>query len=230
MKKIIQSSFLTLLFSFLLISTYAQVTSTLELASFNKIELDISANITIKQGSTQKVEVTGPQDLIDLLNKEVNGEEWDIKYTKRNVKTTKTLEITITVEHLEEIDVNGSGDIKGVSAFHEDEMEISVNGSGNIDLEIYVKELEIDINGSGDVNLSGTADKLEVSINGSGDIKATDLQVEYAEFSVNGSGDSKLHVTKKLSATINGSGDIHYKGDPNIKTHRNGSGSIKNID
>ena len=126
MKKIIQSSFLTLLFSFLLISSYAQVTSTLELSSFNKIELDISANITIKQGSTQKVVVSGPQDLIDLLNKEVSGEEWEIKYTKRNVKTTKSLEVTITVEHLVEIGLNGSGDIIGASAFHEDEMEIKL--------------------------------------------------------------------------------------------------------
>lgn len=230
MKKLIQSSFLTLLFSFLIISSNAQVTSTLELSSFNKIELDISADIIIKQGSTQKVEVSGPQDLIDLLNKEVSGEEWDIKYTKRNVKSKESLKITITIAHLEEVSLNGSGDITGVSAFHEDDMEISINGSGSIDLEIYVKDLEIDINGSGDCNLSGTSEKLEASINGSGDIKAVDLQVEYAEFSINGSGSTKIHVTKKLTASINGSGDIHYKGDPNIKTSRNGSGKIKNIE
>lgn len=230
MKKLIQSSFLTLLFSIIVLASNAQVTKTLDLSTFSKIELDISADITIKQGSTQKVVVSGPQDLIDLLNKEVDGDEWEVKYTKRNVKTKESLKIAITIEHLEEVDLNGSGDITGASAFHEDEMEFSINGSGSIDLEIYVEDLEIDINGSGDCNLSGTAEKLDASINGSGGINAKELKVEYADFSVNGSGSSKIHVVKKLSGSINGSGDIHYLGSPDLRTSRNGSGRIKNID
>ena len=208
---------------------FSQSTSTIELMPFDEIELDISANVTVKQGKTQKVEVSGPQELIDLLNKEIKGSTWEVKYTKRNVKNVKKLEITITVPHLKEVNLNGSGDIRGSSAWHEDEMEIDINGSGSVFLEVYVEDLELSINGSGDLNISGTAKKLEADINGSGDIKAEDLTTEYAEFGINGSGDSKIHVTKKLDATINGSGDIHYLGEPDLKIRKNGSGTVKNM-
>lgn len=208
---------------------FSQSNATIELEPFDQIELDISANVTVKQGKLQKVEVSGPQELIDLLNKEIKGTTWEIKYNKRNVKNQKNLEITITLPHLKEVDVNGSGDIKGESAWHEDEMEIGVNGSGSVFLEVYVEDLEVSINGSGDVNLSGTTKKMEVDINGSGDVKAEDLTAETAEFGINGSGDSKVHVTKKLDATINGSGDIHYIGEPDLKIRKNGSGSVKNM-
>lgn len=230
MKKILNLS-LSLLFLVSIVSfAKAQSTITIELPYFHEIELDISANVTIKQGKTQKIEVSGPTELIDLLNKEVKGEKWEIKYTKRNVKNKKSLEIMITVVHLDEIELNGSGDIIGATALHEDEIEISVNGSGSIEFEIYTEDLEISINGSGNVNLNGTAEKCEIDINGSGSINAEELTVENAEFSVNGSGDTRIHVTKKLSANLNGSGDIHYLGSPDIKLNKNGSGDIKIID
>lgn len=224
---------LSLTFIFIVIissRTSAQSKMTIDLPVFNELELDINADVTVKQGKSQSVEVTGPQDLIDLLNKEIKGETWTIKYTKRKVKTKNSLKIMITVSELEEVDVNGSGDIRGENAFHTNEMEIGVNGSGSIDLEIYVEELEIGINGSGNVILNGSAEKLSVGINGSGDVKCEELVVESGEFEINGSGNTKIHVTKKLSASINGSGDIHYSGDPDIKLRKNGSGSIKKIE
>jgi hypothetical protein len=230
MKKLTNT--LLLVFLFTLISNFAnaQATAVLDLETFTELDVDINATVNIQHGSTQKVEVTGPQELIDLLNKEIKGDKWEIKYTKRNVKNKKSLEITITITHLNEVEMNGSGKITGSSAFHEDEMEIGINGSGTIELEIYVKELEIGINGSGSTYLKGNAEELDASINGSGDIKAENLICESAEFSVNGSGDSKIHVTKKLSATINGSGSVYYAGQPNTKTLKNGSGSVKNLD
>lgn len=230
MKNIITYSFITLLFTLSINSASAQATTSLDLLSFNEITLDINANVTIKQGKKQSVEVSGPQELIDLLNKDVKGEKWEIEYTKRNVKNKNSLDIKITLPHLVEVDINGSGDIKGATAFHETEMEIGINGSGSIHLELYVEKLEIGINGSGSVNLNGTAEDLEVGINGSGDINSEELTVETAEFSINGSGDSKIHVTKKLSATINGSGDIKYTGEPDLKLRKNGSGSLKKME
>lgn len=229
MKKIAILS-LSLLLFFSISKVNGQTALTLDIPAFTEIDLDINATVTIKQGKTQSVEVTGPQELLDVLNKEVKGDKWEIKYTKRRVDTKKSLNIKITVVELHEVDVNGSGDIKGENAFHGTKMELSVNGSGSIKLELYVEELELGINGSGDIDLHGSAEELEANINGSGDIKGEDLTSENAEFEINGSGDSHIHVTKKLSASINGSGDIHYSGNPSMKVRKNGSGSIKSVD
>jgi hypothetical protein len=230
MKKILSYSFAILLFLSFSAIVNGQTSLNLDIPAFTEIDLDINANVTIKQGKSQSVEVIGPQELIDVLNKEVKGDKWEIKYTKRRVDTKKSLQINITVTQLTELDVNGSGDVRGDNAFHGDKMELSINGSGTIKLELYVEELELDINGSGDMKLSGSAEELEVNINGSGNIKSPELTAENAEFEINGSGDTEIHVTKKLSASINGSGDIHYSGNPSMKVRKNGSGSLKTLD
>jgi hypothetical protein len=230
MKKIFSFSLILLLVISVNSSILAQTKMTLDLPAFTEIELDINASVTIKQGKSQSVEITGPQELIDVLNKEVKGDKWEIKYTKRKVDTKKSLQISITVVELTEVDVNGSGDVRGDNAFHGTKMELSINGSGYIQLELYVEDLELDINGSGDLKLSGSAEELEVSINGSGDVKCPDLTSENAEFDINGSGDSEIHVTKKLNVEINGSGDIHYSGNPSMKVNKNGSGNLKSVD
>jgi hypothetical protein len=201
----------------------------LTLPSFTEIDLDINADLSIKQGKTQSIEITGPQELIDLLNKEVSNDKWSIKYTKRRVNSTKSLEIKITLAHLEEIELNGSGNIDGETDFHEKKMEIDVNGSGNITMEVYLEDLEIGINGSGNVYLNGSTEELEADINGSGDINCKELIVENVEISINGSGDANIHVTKKLSASINGSGDVKYLGSPELKLRKNGSGDLKSL-
>ena len=69
MKKILFTTFSILFFAFLSIQSFAQGKSVLRIETFNEIDLNINANVIIKQGPEQKVEVSGPQELIDLLNK-----------------------------------------------------------------------------------------------------------------------------------------------------------------
>jgi len=230
MKKVLYTCLSILFFASLSITSFAQGKSVLAIEIFNELELNINANVIIKQGPEQKVEVSGPQELIDLLNKEVKNGAWEIEYTKRRVSNKTALDIVITVAHLKEIGINGSGSIIGETAFHEDDMEIDINGSGTIDIEVYIEDLEVGINGSGDVNIKGSTEKFEVSINGSGNLNGETLVAETAEVDTNGSGNTKIYVSKKLTATINGSGDISYGGEPDIKLSKNGSGKIKSVE
>ncbi len=230
MKKVLYTSFSILFLASLSITSFAQGKSVLAIEIFNELELNLNANVIIKQGPEQRVEVSGPQELIDLLNKEVKNGTWEIEYSKKRVSNKTALDIVITVAHLKEIGLNGSGSITSETAFHEDDMEIDVNGSGTITIELYTEDLEVGINGSGNINIKGSAEKFELSINGSGDFKGEAFVVESAEIDINGSGNTEIYASKKLSATINGSGDINYGGEPDIKLSKNGSGNIKSIE
>ena len=197
MKKLIYLSLSIFLLSLSTLA-FSQATSVLAIESFDELDLNINAHVVIKQGMDQRVEVSGPQELIDLLNKDNKNGTWEIEYTKKKVSNKTALEIVITVPHLKEIGLNGSGTIKGESAFHEDDMEIGINGSGNIDIEVYVEDLEVGINGSGNLNIKGSAEKMEIGINGSGNVNGEALVAESAEIHTNGSGDTELYVSKKL--------------------------------
>ena len=230
MKKPISIIAFSIFLLFVTTQVNSQTTKNLDLDKFSKVSLNISADVYIESGSTQKVVAEGSERLINLLETEVNDGKWSIEYSERNVKTNnENLKITITVVNLEGVKVNSSGDIHGSGTFKADEFYVGINGSGDVSLNLDVRELDLSINGSGDMGLSGKANEVDANINGSGDIKASDLKCNEAEVGINGSGDISIYVSEKLEAHVNGSGDVRYNGDPSIKVRSYGSGSVKKM-
>jgi hypothetical protein len=228
MKKSLSFFAISIILLFISSEAISQETRILSINEFSKISLNISADVYIEQGSSQKVVAEGSQRLIDLLETEVSGGKWSIEYSERNVKiNNEKLKITITVVNIEAVKVNSSGDIHGSGTFKADEFSVGINGSGDVSLNLDVRELDLSVNGSGDMHLSGKANEVDASINGSGDINADDLNCNEAEVGINGSGDVSIHVSERLEAHVNGSGDVRYSGDPDIKVRSYGSGDVK---
>ncbi|MEQ8908430.1 MAG: head GIN domain-containing protein [Vicingaceae bacterium] len=203
------------------------VEKTIEVKNFEELELSGSHTVYLSQGNTQSVKIKAQENLIELLNTQVEGGEWDIHF-KKCVKSKEKIEFYVTVPNLNEIAIEGSGEIIGKTPFESDKMELEISGSGEIHVELVnVKELDSEINGSGDLKLSGTTKNHEIEINGSGDVDAYDLQTDNTKVEINGSGDVKINVSYELNVEVNGSGDVYYKGDvKNIHTEVNGSGEI----
>jgi len=204
------------------------IEKTIDLPNFKKIKLSSSVEVFISQAATQSVMIKAPQEIIDLLNTEIDGEEWEIKFEE--CFNSKVI-INIALPHLEELKVNGSGSIIGQNSFVVEDLELGINGSGDIKLEVNVEELEIAIKGSGDISLAGIAKETDISIMGSGDVQALKLETEESDISIKGSGDVKVNVTQRIDIGIYGSGDVQYKGNPK-KTEINikGSGEVKKLD
>jgi len=228
MKKSLSFFVFSILLLFISTNVISQETRKLNIDKFSKITLNISADVYIEQGSTQKVVAEGSERLINLLETEVSSGKWSIEYTERNVKThNEKLSIKITIPNIEAIKVNSSGDITGSGTFTADDFYVGINGSGDIHLDLDVKNLTLSVNGSGDMHLSGKTELTDANINGSGDIKANKLKSNTADVGINGSGDIYIHVTDRLEAKVNGSGDVNYTGDPDIKSRSYGSGDVR---
>ena len=84
------------------------VTRIINLANFNEIDLAEAANVTIRQGQTQEIRVTAPSNIIDLLDKTVSGERWDIDFGNDCGKDYR-MSIDITIPNLDNIILSGSG-------------------------------------------------------------------------------------------------------------------------
>lgn len=206
------------------------VTREISLDNFSKIELTGSSKVTLMQGESQVVRITAAQNLIDLLNREVKSDEWEIKFN-RCIESAEDISIEITIPEIEELSVEGSGSIKGDGLISSNLLELSVDGSGELDLNIDAKELESEINGSGDLKLKGNTKTHEIEINGSGDVEAYELTSDEATVEINGSGDVKLDVSYSLEVEVNGSGDVYYKGNvKKIDSDISGSGKLKQAD
>lgn len=201
-------------------------TEELLLEDFTKIELKISADIYLRQGDVQKVEVEGQQNVIYQLDLDVNGETWEIEFDDC-VDNYESLKIYITMPEIKELKISGSGMIYGENELAVGDIRLRISGSGDIDLVLSGSTgIDTKISGSGKIKLQGIADEFKLRISGSGDYRAFDLETLYGEVNISGSGDAEVRALDELDVDISGSGDVYYKGTPELRTDVSGSGDV----
>ncbi|MBK9320671.1 MAG: DUF2807 domain-containing protein [Bacteroidetes bacterium] len=197
-----------------------------EVEGFQKIELNLTARVTVIIADTTSVVVVAQPNLQEYIDTKNEGETLVIR-SSRSLKATKPIEIVMTCPAQEALTINGSGDIFIINPFKIEKLNLDINGSGEIHAHINTRKIVTNINGSGDVFLKGNAEMHAAEINGSGKIKAEELEVEKYQIQINGSGDADIHATSKLSVKLTGTGNITYSGQPAIESEIIGSGELK---
>lgn len=219
-------------------------TKTLTLPAFTGIILKNAVDVELTQGSTQSVEVTGEENLIDLLTLDVENDIWTIDFSKC-IRNMDDMTIRITLPELDFVEVDGSGDVKGIGTFRTsnfiaridgsgdvvlsiiaDAATLEIDGSGDMDIDVEADRLTTSIKGSGDMQIEGLANINDISVRGSGDLYAFNLETSDTEVDVNGSGDVQVLANDNLDVDIDGSGSVYYRGKPSISFRIDGSGEI----
>lgn len=203
-----------------------QATQVFDLADFTGIAIKGSFDVNLSQGEAQYVEVSGSQNIIDILKMDVLSDILviDIDGCVQN----EDLIINITVPELTSVEVDGSGDVKGKTAFEGTSLLVDIDGSGDVALDYTTtNQINVSISGSGNLDLAGSTSVFDCAVKGSGDVDAFEMTAKTATLTVDGSGNIKVTVTDELTATIKGSGDISYKGSPSINVEITGSGQLK---
>ncbi len=186
-----------------------------------------SANVSLKQGDSQRLKIDAQRNIIENLKTEVSN---GILYigNKRPVRRTKPIEVKLTLSELSLVRISGSGNIKTIDKFPDiDDIEVNISGSGNINLRIEARKVYSKIGGSGSITLDGKTREGEFIITGSGSINAYDLELKKAFARISGSGGIYIDVEDNLEARVTGSGSINYRGNPKIEKRITGSGSVR---
>lgn len=207
---------------------------TVDVGSFTELSLGIPANLYVKQGSNEKVEIECDDDTFDEIEFDRSGDRLAIrkegKYNWRSGWRNSEVTIYVTMKEIEGLSVSGSGNLEGQGTFDVEDLDLAVSGSGDLEVAIEGDELEMRISGSGSIRLAGTADEAEAKISGSGKVKAEDLTVNIFDASISGSGSCYITVEDELEARISGSGSIYYGGNPNrVNSNSSGSGKVRKM-
>lgn len=247
MKKI---SFLIVVIFFSVNSILGQLsTKNVNITDFNSLKLNMSANVVIEQSFDYKVVIEAEEKVLDKININVVDETLVISSNK-NIKTNKPLTIYVSCPVINELEVNGSGEISQKGQWEFSNLLLSVVGSGDINLvditvatslisniegsgdivvggKLDIDKLECSIYGSGDININsfGNCIMQKISVHGSGDIK-TNIISKVADVNIYGSGDARLLCNICLNGNVYGSGDIVFSGNPNVNFNKYGSGDI----
>ncbi len=223
---------ITLLFAIWGSTTYAQNTETRNLSSFSRVNIGISGDVELIEGSRPSIKIRANGVDLSDIETEVLGNKLRIRWRRgyRNWRRRANVKIWLTYTSLSEVGVSGSADVLAKSVIKGRDLYLRISGSGNFEGQIAVKNLETRISGSGRLNISGTTNSQMIGISGSGSVRAFDLNSDSAEVRISGSGSARLSVRNALTAKISGSGSVRYKGNPpRIISKSSGSGSVRSV-
>lgn len=210
------------------------VTKQIKVSDFDQIAVSGSLDVTYTQQSGKpKVEIYTSDNIVDLLDIYIKNGKLNLGF-KKNVKVSyNKLEIRVTSEDLNAVNVAGSGDFKFTNGLKTDQLKMNVAGSGDITASNIQcsQEFTANVAGSGDIECKQLkAADMDISVAGSGDLKIENALVTSANASVAGSGTVKISGNAdKANYSVAGSGDL-YANDfkvQNISASVAGSGDIK---
>jgi hypothetical protein len=187
-------------------SSGVAATQTRAVATFSRLDLAGSNNVTIVVGRPQSVVVHADSNLINHITTDVVAGTLVIGHTD-SFTASGPMSVDVSVPSLTELSLSGSG-------------QISATG-------ISTSQLTVTISGSGLVSATGTATRLDVTINGDGKAQLSQLTARDVHAVISGSGLIQVTATASLDAAIPGSGTIIYSGNPpQVTSSVTGSGAV----
>lgn len=212
---------------------------------FNKVELNIHADVRVIISDKNHIEITGDEYEMKKIRYEVYSNKLIVEHEDlrkgmmgwfKNLRNDiEKVKITIHTKRLSELEFSGLGTLE-LSEIDEDEFELAIKGAidtevrgsakeltiknygpGDIEFEkIDSESLEIDNYGPGDIKINGRVDYVNVALFGPGNVNAYGLTAKELKSKVIGPGDIKMTVSEEVSATIMGPGDVRIKGNARI--------------
>lgn len=206
------------------------ITTTISTESYDGLKAAGPMDFKLIPGNEGEISIKADANLLEYIEVFVKRKQLYVKVKDGyNLKSRKTISITVPYETLNAIALAGSGDIKNSGTITAEHLKISVAGSGDIDLAINAQSVESIITGSGEIELQGFTKDLSVKVTGSGDFDGKDLKSTHVTSEITGSGSASVVCNGELKVRITGSGDLKYYGNPTNKdTKVTGSGSIRN--
>lgn len=206
------------------------VTEARNVSNFTGISSEMSGRVNFTIAPDYKVEITGQQNILDVLKTNVvNGVlHIDFKNGVR-VRNYQDLVINVTAPYADYFRLSGTGEMNVHGTITANNLKLSMSGAADITVEraVIADKIGVDISGTGNINvISGSAKFEEVDISGSGKVGLGDITARSALTHTSGSGDVKLNLSENLEVHISGSGSVYYHGNPSISTHISGSGKV----
>jgi len=205
------------------------ITTDRSVTDFDKIGIAGSFDVILNKGNEGEISIQADENLMEYIITEVKDGRLNIKPKKKHqLKSTKTIQITVGFNDLEEVSLAGSGDVTTSDAINASDLKLSLAGSGDMNLKVSAKHLTSKIAGSGNISLNGSTDEFSCSIAGSGNLNGYELKATVAKAKIAGSGNIKVNAVSEIHANIAGSGNVYYTGNPDVeKSNSAGSGSLK---
>jgi len=192
---------------------------------YHSVTFSSIGHLIIKEGAAGKIIINADDNIMPFIQTDVQKSILIININKIVTEAAK-IEITITMENINDLNVNGSGKIDVQKKIVQDSIKMKVSGSGNITADIETKFVNAAIVGSGSIDLSGKTVKLEIDLGGSGLLNTLTLIADEANISIGGTAVCKVFINNVMNINLTG-GTVQYKGTPKIYLKATFAGTLE---
>lgn len=186
------------------------ITKEYKLKPFEEVHMRCVGAVEIIQDEKKSgtVELTAPENYIELYKFENNADELEINFAKQHVNIhTQNVKIKVYTNDLLALKNSGASSIK-MDSLDTDKIDIVNSGVGSI-------------------TIGGLADNVKLQNSGVGSINAEKLKALNVKANVSGVGSITCYASEKIEGRVSGVGSLKYAGSPKHKdTKRTGVGSI----
>ena len=209
------------------------VTKEYKLEAFEEVTMRCMGNVELIQSEEKNgvVELTAPDNYIELYKFESKNGNLDISFTKSNINIhTKDVKIKVFTTDLIKVH-NSGGATMTMDSLDTDRLEIINSGVGSLKMhKLLTNDVSARCSGVGDIYIDGQADNAELNCSGVGCIRAAELKALNVDANVSGVGSIDCYASEKIDGRVSGVGSLKYGGQPKVKnTHRPGIGSISEM-
>lgn len=227
-----------LLLSFLLIGipllTFAQKT-TLEVSSFNKIDVFGPFDIKLIKSENDRVEIdfngVEKEDVISEIQRGTLRlklknhhymDEW-----KDNKRQSRYVLVNVYYQDIDIIEAAAGALVTSKEVLKSKYLSIDCTMGAEIKLDVTAKRIEAISNMGGWLELSGQTEHMEVRANMGGVLKAARLESKTVYVKANMGADVTVNATEELDASAGFGASVDYVGGPSVRhTSRNFGGEV----
>ncbi len=201
-----------------------------ELAPFDSISIDTFADIVLRQGDKEGLEIVSNSNPENFILAIVEDRRLFITTSKVQPDPIEAT-VYVTYKKLNGLVVDHSGKVSSEGTVTTEKFGVVQNGSGSVELEVDALLIDLTLTKSGTLTITGSTDETRVLNTGTAHIDGSRLETTAAKVTIKDSGNVSLAVEDDLTARLDGTGCLLYSGTPRLRTLAGkGQGTLKQVE
>lgn len=196
------------------------VTKSYKLAPFEEVVMRCVGDLVLTQDESKDgiVELTAPDNYIELYRFKSDGKKLDIDFKKNHINIhTAQVKIHVFTTDLTKFRNTGAGTIT-INNLDTDRLDVENAGVGSFNVtKVIADEVNVRCTGVGSTTLSGETLRASLFCSGVGSINAQGLQAKNVEAKLTGVGSIACFASESIDGQVTGVGSLKYAGHPKQK-------------
>jgi hypothetical protein len=197
--------------------------------NFSKIEISGAFDVTMTQGTVEKLSIDADDKVLNKIITEVKGGTLIIRMENNNF-SHNDIRAELTFINLDGIEISGAVKITGTNHMKFTGLDINGSGASKLNLDFTATKLDCDFSGASNVTLKGNTSDLDADLSGASDLDAEGLKAVNCTLECSGASKASVFATASLKVEGSGATQVSYAGNPtNLDTDMSGASKLNKI-